>query len=103
MSAFPTARTAIVGAATFGEGHCPGYTPYDMAAIAARDALAEAGLSFADVDGVFVTTSTDTFFAAARPSLNTAAFSLKSPTTAALEEMSLRATSNVRLGCLMLG
>ncbi|UCI31880.1 acetyl-CoA acetyltransferase [Mesorhizobium sp. B4-1-4] len=61
MSAFPTARTAIVGAATFGEGHCPGYTPYDMAAIAARDALAEAGLSFADVDGVFVTTSTDTF------------------------------------------
>ncbi len=58
---FPRASTAIVGAATFGEGRCPGYEPYDMAAIAARNALAEAGLSFADVDGVFVTTSNDTF------------------------------------------
>ena len=61
MSAFPTARTAIVGAATFGEGRCPGHEPYGMAAIAARDALAQAGLTFADVDGVFVTTSHDTF------------------------------------------
>ncbi|KHK89097.1 acetyl-CoA acetyltransferase [Novosphingobium malaysiense] len=61
MSAFPTRKTAIVGAATFGEGRCPGYEPYDMAAIAARAALAEAGLTFADVDGVFVTTSNDTF------------------------------------------
>ncbi|MBV9841037.1 MAG: thiolase [Sphingomonadaceae bacterium] len=58
---FPRARTAIVGAATFGEGRCPGYEPYDMAAIAARDALAQCGLSFADVDGVFATTSNDTF------------------------------------------
>ncbi|MFV0645919.1 MAG: acetyl-CoA acetyltransferase [Sphingomonadaceae bacterium] len=61
MSGFPTRRTAIVGASTFGEGRCPGFEPYDMAAIAARNALAEAGLGFADVDGVFVTTSNDTF------------------------------------------
>ncbi len=58
---FPRARTAIVGAATFGLGRCPGYEPRDMAAIAARDALAEAGLSFADVDGLFFTGSDDTF------------------------------------------
>jgi acetyl-CoA acetyltransferase len=58
---FPRARTAIVGAATFGEGRCPGYEPYDMAAIAARNALAQAGLRFADVDGLFVTTSNDLF------------------------------------------
>lgn len=61
MSGFPSKRTAIVGAATFGEGLCPGYEPYGMAAIAAQGALAEAGLTFADVDGVFVTTSNDTF------------------------------------------
>lgn len=58
---FPRARTAIVGAATFGLGRCPGYEPRDMAAVAARDALAEAGLSFADVDGLFFTGSDDTF------------------------------------------
>ena len=61
MSAFPSGKAAIVGAATFGEGRAPGYDPYAMAAIASRDALAEAGLTFADVDSVFVTTSSDTF------------------------------------------
>lgn len=61
MSGFPTGKTAIIGATTFGDGICPGFTPYDMAANAARAALAEAGLTFADVDGLFVTTSTDTF------------------------------------------
>ena len=61
MSAFPTGRTAIVGAATFGAPRCPGYEPLDMAAIAARDALAEAGLTFAEVDAVFYTGSDDTF------------------------------------------
>jgi acetyl-CoA acetyltransferase len=58
---FPRARTAIVGAATFGEGRCPGYEPYDMAAIASRNALRQAGLTFADVDGLFITTSNDMF------------------------------------------
>ena len=61
MSRFPTGRTAIVGAATFGAPRCPGYEPLDMAAIAARDALAEAGLTFIDVDAVFYTGSDDTF------------------------------------------
>jgi acetyl-CoA acetyltransferase len=61
MSVFPTGKTAIVGAATFGNGKMHGYEPYGMAAIAARDALAQAGLTLADVDSVFVTTSNDTF------------------------------------------
>lgn len=61
MSAFPTGRTAIIGAATFGAPRCPGYEPLDMAAIAARDALSEAGLAFTDVDAVFYTGSDDTF------------------------------------------
>ena len=61
MSRFPSGRTAIVGAATFGAPRCPGYEPLDMAAIAARDALAEAGLAFTDVDAVFYTGSDDTF------------------------------------------
>lgn len=58
---FPRGNTAIVGAATFGTGRAPGYEPHDLAAIAARNALREAGLTFADVDGLFYTNSADTF------------------------------------------
>jgi acetyl-CoA acetyltransferase len=61
MTAFPRARTAIAGVATFGAPRCPGYEPLDMAAVASRNALADAGLTFADVDGVFYTGSDDTF------------------------------------------
>ena len=61
MSTFPRARTAIVGAATFVTPRSPGLEPLAMAAIAARDALAQAGLTFADVDGLFYTGSDDTF------------------------------------------
>ena len=61
MTTFPRARTAIVGAATFGAPQCPGLEPLDMAAIAARSALREAGLNFAEIDGVFYTGSDDTF------------------------------------------
>ena len=61
MSGFPRARTAIVGAATFGLGRAPGYEPVELAAVAAREALAQAGLTFADVDGLFFTHSSDTF------------------------------------------
>ena len=61
MSAFPSGRTAIVGAATFGSGEAPGYDAREMGLIAARDALKDAGLTFADVDGVFFTSSDDTF------------------------------------------
>lgn len=64
MTGFPRGATAIVGAATFGSGRTPGYEAREMGAIAARDALRDAGLTFADVDGVFFTDSTDTFGAA---------------------------------------
>lgn len=59
--AFPRGKTAIVGVSTFGNGKVPGYQPHDLAAIAARDALREAGLTFADVDGLFYTNNLDTF------------------------------------------
>nr|WP_037505249.1 thiolase [Rhizorhabdus wittichii] len=50
---FPSGRTAIVGAATFGIGRCPGVSAVDMAARAAMLALADAGLSLADVDALY--------------------------------------------------
>ena len=53
MNGFPSGRTAIVGAATFGVGRCPGYEPVDMAARAGLLALEDAGLRLADVDAVF--------------------------------------------------
>jgi len=58
---FPRGKTAIVGVGTFGTDRAPGYEPHDMAANAALDALREAGLSFADVDGLFYTNNVDTF------------------------------------------
>ena len=53
MSGFPRARTAIVGAATHGVGRNPGFEASDLAAVACRDALVDAGLSLAEVDGLF--------------------------------------------------
>lgn len=50
---FPRAATAIVGAATFGIGRCPGISAVDMAAHAAIMALDDAGLMLADVDAVY--------------------------------------------------
>jgi len=50
---FPRARTAIVGAATFGIGRCPGISAVDMAAKAALLALADAGLSLSQVDALY--------------------------------------------------
>lgn len=58
---FPRGRTAIVGAATFGQGRAPGYEASELAAIAAQGALAQAGLTINDVDGLFVTHPTDVF------------------------------------------
>jgi acetyl-CoA acetyltransferase len=61
MSApFPRAAAAIVGAATFGMGKMPGWEASDLAAVAARDALAQANLTFGDVDGLFFCHGTDT-------------------------------------------
>ena len=50
---FPRARTAIVGAATFGIGRCPGVSAVDMAATASLLALADAGLSLSQVDALY--------------------------------------------------
>jgi acetyl-CoA acetyltransferase len=46
-------KTAIVGAATAHLGEAPGYSHMEIAADAARAALADAGLSLKDVDGLF--------------------------------------------------
>lgn len=58
--AFPRARAAIVGAATFGIGRAPGFEASDLAAKASVAALAQAGLAPADVDGLFFCHPTDT-------------------------------------------
>ena len=50
---FPSGRTAIVGAATFGIGACPGVSAVDMTAKAALLALADAGLELSDVDALY--------------------------------------------------
>ena len=52
-SGFPRGRAAIVGASTYGIGQCPGVSAVDMAARAALLALADAGLSLAEVDAVY--------------------------------------------------
>src|SRR5688572_27708731 len=50
---FPRGRAAIVGASTYGIGQCPGVLAVDMAARAALLALADAGISLAEVDAVY--------------------------------------------------
>jgi acetyl-CoA acetyltransferase len=52
--AFPRGQTAIVGAATFGIGAAPDFSNFDLATHASLKALAMAGLSPRDVDGLFV-------------------------------------------------
>lgn len=56
---FPRGKAAVVGAATFGMGEAPGFSSMDLAAHAAVKALRQAGLTPADVDGVFVATPDD--------------------------------------------
>lgn len=51
---FPRGKTAIVGASTFGVGEAPGLSNYDLAARASVKALAQAGLTPGDVDGLFM-------------------------------------------------
>ena len=50
---FTRGSTAIVGAATFGIGKCPGVSAVDMAARAALLALADAGIGLQDVDALY--------------------------------------------------
>lgn len=51
--AFPRAACAIAGAATYGIGLCPGHSAVEMTAAASHKALTDAGLTLADVDGLF--------------------------------------------------
>src|SRR5207247_5320752 len=50
---FTRGSTAIVGAATFGIGKCPGVSAVDMAARAALLALADAGIGLWEVDALY--------------------------------------------------
>lgn len=60
--AFPRARTAIAGLATFGVGEMPGYSSMELTAKAALLAIADAGLALPDVDALFIC-QPDDFFA----------------------------------------
>ena len=51
----------IVGAATFGIGECPGFSSIEMAAEAARLALADAGVGLAEIDGLWICLPDDMF------------------------------------------
>ena len=59
--AFPRGKTAMAGLATFGLGECPGWSAMEMAAQAGRMAVADAGLSLAEVDGLFICLPDDLF------------------------------------------
>ena len=50
---FPSGKTTIVGAATFGIGKCPGISAVDMAARASLLALADAGIALSEVDAIY--------------------------------------------------
>ncbi len=67
MTGFPRGRAAVVGAATFGMGSAPGYTSKELLAKASLAALADAGLTVADVDAVFPMLSDDPFCALSVP------------------------------------
>lgn len=53
VNGFPRSQTAIVGAATFGIGKCPGISAVDMAAKVALMALADAGVALSEVDALY--------------------------------------------------
>ena len=59
MENFPRAKTAIVGAATFGIGEAPGFDAIDIAAHASLKALKAANLKLSDVDGLFICLPSD--------------------------------------------
>ncbi len=58
--AFPSGRSAIVGAATFGIGTTPGLNNFDLAAMASIKALAQIQLTPRDVDGLAVVVMDET-------------------------------------------
>jgi acetyl-CoA acetyltransferase len=54
-------KTAVVGAATYGIGECPGETSLEMAATAGLKALDDAGVILSEVDGLFICLPDDMF------------------------------------------
>ncbi len=56
---FPTGKTSIAGAATFGIGEAPGWSSMELATKAAYLALDDAGVGLAEVDGLFICTPDD--------------------------------------------
>jgi acetyl-CoA acetyltransferase len=65
--AFPRGGTAIVGAAVCGIDSKPGYSAMELLAKASLSAIADAGLTPGDIDGVFSTLSEDMFSALSVP------------------------------------
>jgi acetyl-CoA acetyltransferase len=60
MHGFPSGKTAIVGAATFGVGKAPGFDSMDLTVRASLLALADAGIALSEVDALFVAQPQDT-------------------------------------------
>lgn len=58
---FPRGRTALAGMATFGVGEAPGYSSLELAAKASLLAVADAGLTIDQVDGLFICLPDDFF------------------------------------------
>ncbi|MGO9515163.1 MAG: acetyl-CoA acetyltransferase [Steroidobacteraceae bacterium] len=58
--AFPSGRTAIVAAATYGIGTTPGFNNFDLAAHASIKALVQIGLAPSDVDGLAIVVMDET-------------------------------------------
>ncbi len=59
--AFPRGKTAIVGQSTFGIGEAPGFTSLELAAQAGLMAIADAGLTLPEIDGLFICLPDDLF------------------------------------------
>ena len=61
MSESLRGRAAVVGIGQAGCGDAPGFTPMELMAQAALSAIADAGYTVGDVDGIFAATSTHAF------------------------------------------
>ena len=62
MTAALRGRVAIAGAATFGCGEAPGFTDIELLARAAHAAVADAGLTMRDIDGITTASASATMW-----------------------------------------
>jgi acetyl-CoA acetyltransferase len=67
VESFPRGKAAIVGAATYGLGEAPGFTPLELASRAALKALGSAGLGVKDVDALFICLPEDIYSGLSAP------------------------------------